>query len=124
MGERLAHAWTHPQEAARRIVTMTNITIMVDDLQVWPHATGIFRAGSCHLTVDGESPEHIEALHAFAKRIGLKRSWYQDHLLAPHYDLVKAKRDAALAEGAVYVHAIAQARQRQARRRKAAKGTP
>jgi hypothetical protein len=88
---------------------MTEPVIMVDELRKWPHATGIFRAGSAHLTVDGTTPEHIEVLHAFAKRIGLKREWFQDHKLAPHYDLVESRRDAAIAAGAKFVDARTQA---------------
>ncbi len=95
---------------------MTAVVIMVDELRQWPHATGIFRAGSAHLTVNGTTPEHIEALHAFAESIGLKREWFQDHRLAPHYDLVESRRESALAAGAVSVDARTQAEGRIAAR--------
>ena len=91
--------------------------IMVDELRVWPNAKGIFRKGSAHLTVDGSTPEHLQALHAFAERIGMRREWFQDHKLAPHYDLVPSRREAAIRAGAVEVDAMEQARRRIAARR-------
>ncbi len=57
---------------------------MVDHLAVHPNAKGIFARGSAHLTVDGSTPEHMEALHAFAASLGLKRAWFQPHASAPH----------------------------------------
>ena len=95
---------------------MPKPVIMVDDLRVWPHAKRPFHRGSCHLTVDGESTDHIEALHAFADRIGLRRSWFQDKSRVPHYDLTPSKREAAIAAGAAEVDARTQARDRIARR--------
>jgi len=86
--------------------------IMVDELQRWPNARRPFHMGSCHLTTDGP----IEELHEFAKRIGMKRKWFQEHRLAPHYDLVPARREHALKLGAVFVSAREQARSRQAKR--------
>lgn len=89
---------------------------MVDELQVWPGPKPrCFRAGSCHLTVDGD----IEALHAFAARLGLKRTWFQPRS-TPHYDLVPSKRELALKLGAVFVPGKEQAR----RRIEARRGTP
>lgn len=93
------------------------IVVMVDDVMRWPHAKGIFKAGSAHLTVNGSSAQHIAALHDFAKKIGLKRAWFQDHKLAPHYDLTPGRHSQALAHGAVLVSAIDQARDRVARRK-------
>jgi 1-aminocyclopropane-1-carboxylate deaminase/D-cysteine desulfhydrase-like pyridoxal-dependent ACC family enzyme len=86
--------------------------VMVDEVRIWPNAKGIFRKGSAHLTVDGSTPEHLEALHAFAKRLGLRREWFQDHRLAPHYDLVPARHAAALELGAELVDAYEQAKRR------------
>lgn len=71
----------------------------VDDLQVWPNARGIFRAGSCHLAADT-----LDELHEFAARIGMKREWFQPGRgRHPHYDLVKSRRDKAVALGALEV---------------------
>lgn len=78
---------------------------MVDELVTFPTSLRVFKAGSCHLTTDGP----IDALHAFARKLGMKRSWFQDHPLAPHYDLTASKRAMALELGAVFVPARHQA---------------
>jgi hypothetical protein len=71
----------------------------VDDLQVWPNARGIFRAGSCHLASDT-----LDELHEFAARLGMRREWFQPGRgRHPHYDLVKSRRDRAVALGAIEV---------------------
>lgn len=44
----------------------------------------------------------LDALHAFAKSLGLKREWYQGKQF-PHYDLTKGKRDLAIQKGATVV---------------------
>ncbi len=44
----------------------------------------------------------IEELHAFAAKIGLKRSWFQDKRI-PHYDVNTNKRRQAIAAGAIPV---------------------
>lgn len=44
-----------------------------------------------------------EELHQFAKKLGLKRAWFQDHRSNPvfwHYDLTKNKRQLAVRHGA------------------------
>jgi len=89
--------------------------IMVDELVVYPNAWGPFRGGSCHLTTDGS----MEELHAFAKRLGMRRSWFQEHPVLPHYDLVPSRRSRALVLGAVFVPAREQARRRRERRTQA-----
>lgn len=50
----------------------------------------------CHLWAD--TPEE---LHALARRIGLKRAWFQDRPGFPHYDLTPGRRALALRAGAV-----------------------
>lgn len=42
----------------------------------------------------------LDELHAMARRIGLRRSWFQDRTF-PHYDVTAPKRRAAIAAGAV-----------------------
>jgi len=81
---------------------------MVDELRVWPNARPPFHRGSCHLTTDGD----LDELHEFAASIGMKRAWFQDHVLAPHYDLTPQRRTKAILFGAVEVPAREQARQR------------
>ncbi len=51
---------------------------------------------SCHLFADSE-----EELHAFAKRLNLKRGWYQRVSRLKHYDLTESKRKRAIKLGAV-----------------------
>ncbi len=72
--------------------------VFVDELRVWPHAQGPFRAGSCHMTATT-----VEELHAFAAGLGLRRAWFQDHRIAAHYDLTPPGREAALRRGAIFV---------------------
>jgi len=47
--------------------------------------------------------EDLDELHAFAARVGLKRSWFQGHTKYPHYDLVAWRRQRAIQLGAVSV---------------------
>lgn len=90
------------------------MTVMVDDLRVWDHAKHrCFKSGSAHLTTDAES---LDELHEFAARLGLKRAWFQNHFIAPHYDLSPAKHVLALQLGSKYVSALDQARARRAKR--------
>lgn len=51
---------------------------------------------SCHLFADT-----LEELHAFARKIGLKRQWFQDHPSLKHYDLTPKRREAAVKAGVV-----------------------
>ena len=64
--------------------------IYVDKLVAWP--SGVW----CHLLTDGP----LNELHAFAKKIGLKREWFQPGS-TPHYDLKPSKRVMAVKEGAI-----------------------
>jgi hypothetical protein len=43
-----------------------------------------------------------EELHEFAKKIGMKKEWFQDKKL-PHYDLTATRRQLALSMGAIEV---------------------
>lgn len=78
------------------------MAIMVDNLVAWPAKAKsggrFFGSGkeSCHMTTDGDMKE----LHAFAERIGLRRAWFQNHPIMPHYDLTPARRAAAVRAGA------------------------
>lgn len=51
----------------------------------------------CHLW---DSDDDVAALHEFAANIGLRKSWFQDHDLLPHYDLTASKRNLAINNGA------------------------
>lgn len=50
----------------------------------------------CHLLADT-----IQELHSFAKRLGLRREWFQDQAKYPHYDLTSQMREKAVHLGAV-----------------------
>ena len=51
---------------------------------------------ACHMATDGD----LKELHDFACRIGMRRSWFQDHPRIPHYDLTEARREEAIRLGA------------------------
>lgn len=53
---------------------------------------------SCHLFADSENE-----LHALARKIGLRREWFQNKndKSFPHYDLTKSRRALALKHGAI-----------------------
>lgn len=53
----------------------------------------------CHMWTDGD----IEELHKFARKIGMRKTWFQAKKRFPHYDLVYSKRSLALQNGAVYM---------------------
>lgn len=50
----------------------------------------------CHMWADTE-----DELHAMAKKIGMKKEWFQNHGKLPHYDLVPTRRAAAIRYGAI-----------------------
>jgi Protein of unknown function (DUF4031) len=81
--------------------------IYVDDFRV-PATIGRHKSRWSHLVTD--SPD-IEELHVFARRIGLKREWFQEytkvgHLYRPHYDVTEGKRTDAILAGATPVSVI------------------
>jgi hypothetical protein len=52
---------------------------------------------SCHMFADTE-----EELHEMARKIGMKRDWFQQQRTEfPHYDLVESRRIRAVKLGAV-----------------------
>jgi predicted kinase len=67
------------------------MAILVDELREYPGVTLPFSAW-CHMATDGS----FEELHEFARRLGLKRAWFQ----RDHYDLPPHGRAAAVALGA------------------------
>jgi len=89
-----------------------HMTVMVDELRVWPTNIACFKGGSCHLTTDGP----LDELHAFARLLGLRAWWFQGEATVPHYDLTVALRAAAVELGAREVSARDQVRMRRAAR--------
>jgi hypothetical protein len=76
--------------------------VFVDDLlPCLPTANWRFDK-SCHLFVSPETD--LAVLHAFAAKIGLRRSWFQSVAgKMPHYDLNESKRSQAKRCGATYL---------------------
>jgi hypothetical protein len=77
------------------------MTVYVDEIKDWSliaKARGLRYSHWCHLTADTE-----EELHAFAAKLGLRRSWFQkksDRDYRWHYDIVPSKRAQAVRLGA------------------------
>jgi predicted kinase len=67
------------------------VAILVDELREYPDASLPFTVW-CHMATDGS----FEELHDFARRLGLRRAWFQ----RDHYDLPAHGRAAAVALGA------------------------
>jgi hypothetical protein len=76
------------------------VTVYVDRLESWGWVIRGRTTQSCHMFIDGTD---LEELHVFAERIGLKRQWFQDKRIAPHYDLTPSRRALAVKLGAVEV---------------------
>lgn len=80
------------------------MSVYVDEVRDWTFiakARGLRHTHWCHLTADTE-----DELHTFAKRLGLRRSWFQkksDRDYRWHYDIVPTKRAQAVRLGAVEV---------------------
>lgn len=73
------------------------MTVYVDNISTWPTTIRCFKGGSCHLVADT-----VEELHGFAAKLGLRRGWFQPSSW-PHYDLTPARREKAVALGAIPV---------------------
>jgi hypothetical protein len=77
------------------------VSVYVDEVRDWTliaQARGLRHTHWCHLTADTEAE-----LHAFAARLGLRRSWYQPHAargVGWHYDITPPKRARAVRLGA------------------------
>ncbi len=90
------------------------MTVYVDELLPYPGAKPPFDKGSCHLSADT-----LDELHEFAASIGMKRAWFQDHKLLPHYDLTPSRRAVAVHLGATQEGALEGTRRRRAAREQA-----
>lgn len=99
------------------------MTVYVDQLEAWGWVLRGRTVQSCHLFTD---TVELDELHAVAKAIGMKRSWFQDKPTAPHYDLTASRRAAVVALGVVEVDrhtAVAIWRQRREYLRALAEGS-
>jgi hypothetical protein len=66
------------------------MTVYVDDAAIPRH--GMIMS---HMAADS-----LDELHAMADRIGLNRSWFQEHKRVPHYDVSASKKALAIKYGA------------------------
>jgi hypothetical protein len=75
------------------------MAVYVDALLKWPKSRKWRWPTACHMVADTDTE-----LHAFADRIGLKRTWHQisDGGLS-HYDLNESRRKAAVNAGAIEI---------------------
>lgn len=71
------------------------MSVYVDAIIKWPTPIRCFKNGSCHMIADT-----LEELHDMAKKIGLKREWFQN-TKTPHYDLTVSKRAMVVKLGAI-----------------------
>lgn len=69
------------------------MVVYVDDMHLYPMGQ-FYRMKMSHMIADTD-----KELHAMAKRLGLKREWYQ----GDHYDVSKEKRSLAVKYGAVSI---------------------
>lgn len=69
------------------------MAIYVDEIREYPSGKW------CHLWTDDTD---LEKLHALARRIGMKKKWFQLRPGFYHYDLTPGKRAQALKTGAVF----------------------
>lgn len=75
------------------------MSVYVDALIPWGRVRGGGSATEwCHLIADT-----LDELHAFAARIGMRRSWFQSAAQhrVDHYDLTPSRRAAAVRLGAI-----------------------
>lgn len=70
------------------------MAIYVDEIREYPSGKW------CHLWTDETD---LEKLHTLARRIGMKRRWFQPRPGFYHYDLTPGKRTQALKAGAVFL---------------------
>lgn len=85
----------------RNHLIIRSMAVFVDPMRSYPGRRGVW----CHMMADS-----LEELHQMAESIGLRREWFQDHPLHPHYDLHPLARALAVQQGAVEVSSIEMAR--------------
>ena len=81
------------------------MAVYVDDIQ--KYNTNLKHKKWCHLLPGAD----IKELHAMAKKIGLRREWFQGKRF-PHYDLTPSKRTLAIKNGAVETTTLKYMRER------------
>lgn len=94
---RLAASLTaaYAPRSSREGVDVVCSTIYIDELP----SSGWGRwNGGAHMMAND-----LDALHAMAAQIGLKRAWFQGNSTFAHYDLTASKRRLAVSAGAVEI---------------------
>jgi len=77
--------------------------VYVDNMNT-PARVGRLNAVWCHMfAYPFDDKKAILELHVLARKIGLKREWFQDRDGFPHYDVTKQKRKAAVEAGAMEI---------------------
>lgn len=71
------------------------MTVYVDECR---HKHGV--RFYCHMMTDQDD---LAELHDMARKVGLRATWFQNHVVHPHYDLVSSRRKRAIRAGAVRV---------------------
>ena len=76
---------------APRNLTMVYVDALfeTEKSRKWPYTQ------ACHLTADT-----VDELKEFARKIGLRPQWFQDHPKHPHFDLTRGMRIRAIQQGA------------------------
>lgn len=77
------------------------MSVWVDEITEYPPVMIKGAAKRCgrkwsHMTADS-----LEELHHMAAKIGMKRAWFQNHPMLPHYDVVPSRRALAITYGAI-----------------------
>lgn len=72
------------------------MSVYVDELSPCVKSAKWHYDHACHLVADS-----VEELQDFARKLGLKSSWFQDRPYLPHYDLTTGKRTKAVRLGAI-----------------------
>ncbi len=76
------------------------MTVYVDNLRNYGWVVHGEVTPSCHMFTDAID---LTELHAIAAQIGMRREWFQNKTVAPHYDLKPDFREAAIRAGALAV---------------------
>lgn len=72
------------------------MTVYVDELINYGWKLRGHIVSSCHMISDNID---LQELHDMAKKIGMKREWFQDKPNRPHYDLTASRRAKAVEFG-------------------------
>ncbi len=78
--------------------------IYVDEVRTYDDVKGEARRWGrrwCHMWA--ATPQQEEELHEMARKVGLKRQYFQNRPGFPHYDMIPSKRALAMENGATFM---------------------